>query len=92
MIVTASAWMPLTFFPVPLDDTLSDLEGDGVFHVLFVVNNYGGRKHNKLVVLFPDAFVLEDFAAVIGQSLLARLAKGIRKKNSPLLSGRTRPA
>ena len=61
-----SAWMLLTLFPVPLDNTVSDLKRDGVFHVFFVPDDDGGREHDKFVVLFPYTFVLEDFATVIG--------------------------
>ena len=70
-----SGWVSLPFFPVSLDDPVPDLERYGVFHVLFVLDNNRRRKHDKLVVLLSDAFVLEDFAAVIRQNLLARLAE-----------------
>jgi len=76
--------MLLTLFPVPPDDTVPDLKRDGVFHILFVLYNDRRRKHDKFVVLFPYAFVLEDLAAVIGENLLARLAKRL---NHPVPRG-----
>lgn len=71
----ASGRVLLSLFPVPLDDPFPDLERNGVFHILFILYNDGRREHDKFVIFLPDTFVLEDFAAVIGQDLLARLAE-----------------
>lgn len=68
-------FIPLLLFPVPLDDTVSDLKRYGVYHIFIVMDNDGRWKHDKFVVLCPNAFVLENFAAVIGENLLAWLAE-----------------
>ena len=53
--------MSLPFFPVPLDDIVSDLKRDGVFHIFFVLDNYRRQNNEKVTKIVEFFFGLPEY-------------------------------